>query len=41
MAVSPASLSITLDGAMTVLSMADGACEATDLRVKVIEKIGA
>jgi len=32
-------LSVTLDGATTVLSMDDATCEATDLRVKVIEKI--
>ena len=35
------SLSITVEGATTVLSMDDAACEATDLRVKVIEKIEA
>lgn len=33
------SLSITVGGATTVLSMDDAACGATDLRVKVIEKI--
>jgi hypothetical protein len=33
------SLSITIEGATTVLSMDDDACDATDLRVKVIEKI--
>lgn len=33
------SLSITVDGATTVLAMDDAACEATDLRVRLIEKI--
>ena len=33
------SISITIDGASTVLSMGDADCEATDLRVRVIEKI--
>jgi hypothetical protein len=33
------SLSISVDGATTVLSMDDAACDATDLRVRVIEKI--
>ena len=32
-------LSITVDGATTYLPMDDAACDATDLRVKVIEKI--
>jgi hypothetical protein len=32
-------VSITVDGATTELSMDDAACEATDLRVKVIERI--
>ena len=32
-------LSITVDGATTLLSMDDAACDASDLRVKVIEKI--
>jgi hypothetical protein len=35
------SLSITVDSATTVLSMDDAACDATNLRVKVIEKIEA
>ena len=35
------SLSIAVDGATTVLSMDDAACEASDVRVKLIEKIGA
>lgn len=33
------SLSISVDGATTVLAMDDAACDATDVRVKVIEKI--
>lgn len=33
------SLSISVDGATTVLSMDDGSCEATDLRVKLIERL--
>jgi len=35
------SLSMTVEGATTVLTMDDAACEASDVRVKVIEKIGA
>ena len=33
------SLSITVEGATTTLTMDDAACDATDLRVKVIEKV--
>ena len=33
------SLSVTVDGATTALSMDDAACSATDLRVKMIERI--
>ena len=33
------SLTVTVDGATTVLAMDDTACDATDLRVRVIEKI--
>ena len=32
-------LSITMDGATTLLGMDDAACGATDVRVKVIERI--
>ena len=32
-------LAVTLDGAETLLSMDNATCEATDLRVRVIEKI--
>ena len=33
------SLSIAVDGATTVLSMDDASCDATDLRIKVIERL--
>jgi hypothetical protein len=33
------SVSISVDGGTTVLSMEDAACDATDLRVRVIEKV--
>ncbi len=33
-------LSISVAGSTTVVAMDDASCEATDLRVKVIEKVG-